>query len=146
MRRSPTRKLALPFLLAAAALAAGAGTDDPTYSALNGAHTYKTYCANCHGVEGRGDGYLAKTLRARPTDLTRLAERSGGKFPAERIWAAIDGRVEVEAHGRREMPVWGDVFLWPEGDTPAKRAQVERKIGELVEHLKTLQRPAAPGG
>jgi hypothetical protein len=40
------------------------------------------------------------------------------------------------------MPLWGDIFLWPEGDSPERRAHVERKIGELVEHLRTIQEPA----
>ena len=53
----------------------------------------------------------------------------------------IDGREMVATHGPREMPVWGDTFVWPEEDSPERREQVRRKIGELVEYLKTLQEP-----
>jgi mono/diheme cytochrome c family protein len=116
-----------------------ADDQDAGYSAANGRQTFRTYCASCHGEDGTGDGYIADTLRTRPADLTRIALRNGGVYPAERIWKTIDGREEVKTHGRREMPVWGDVFLWPEGDTPERQRLVERKIGELVEYLRTIQ-------
>ena len=76
------------------------------------------------------------------TDLTRLTEKNDGTFPAERLTQVIDGRAEVAAHGSREMPVWGDLFLWPEGDSPERRAQVDRKIGELVAYIRAAQKPA----
>lgn len=129
-------------LAIAAAGARAADEEPPAYSALAGSITYRTYCSNCHGSEGRGDGYIAETLRVVPTDLTQLAAKNGGEFPADRVRATIDGRTEVRSHGRREMPLWGDIFLWPEGDSPERRQHVARKIGELVEHLRTIQEPA----
>jgi mono/diheme cytochrome c family protein len=134
--------------LAVAVVASGlAAADDqqaaekPAYSAFNGHQTYKTFCINCHGPGGKGDGYLAPDLRARPSDLTRLARDNGGVYPEERVRASVDGTVPVRGHGMQEMPVWGDVFLWPEGDTPERREHVKRKIGELVEFLMTIQEP-----
>jgi len=115
--------------------------DQPAYSPASGRITYRTYCANCHGDTGLGDGYIADTLNRKPADLTRIAARNGGEYPAERVRATIDGREEVKSHGRREMPLWGDVFLWPEGDSPERRAFVERRIGELVAFLETIQVP-----
>ena len=47
----------------------------------------------------------------RPADLTRLAEKNDGRFPYSRVFAVIDGRYLVPAHGEREMPVWGRQFL-----------------------------------
>lgn len=129
--------------LALAASGARAVDEEPAYSALNGSITYRTYCSNCHGAEGRGDGYLANALRTAPADLTRIAARNGGDFPAERVREFIDGRQAVKTHGRREMPIWGDIFLWPEGDSEERREHVERKIGELVEYLRTIQLPKA---
>jgi len=146
--RKAHRFAPLALLAALVALLVGiarAEEEEPAYSALNGSYTYRVYCANCHGTEGRGDGYIADTLRVTPTDLTRLAARNGGEFPTERVWKLIDGRAEVKAHGRREMPLWGDVFLWPEGDSPERRQLVKRKIGELVEHLRSIQ-VSEPGG
>ena len=73
---------------------------------------FRTWCAPCHGVEGKGDGPAASALKKSPTDLTQLAKKNGGKFPAERVRSYIEGTQEskVQAHGTREMPVWGKVF------------------------------------
>lgn len=124
-----------------AAQQAGAAEKPETFSVFNGKQSYKSFCANCHGVEGRGDGYLASSLGARPTDLTAIAKKNGGVYPADRVSATIDGRVEVKAHGRREMPVWGDAFIWPEEESPERRESVRKKIGELVEFLRSIQEP-----
>ena len=128
----------------AAALAAQTATapaDKEVFSVFNGKQSYKSFCANCHGVEARGDGYLAPNLSAKPTDLTALAKKNGGVYPADRVAASIDGRVEVKEHGRREMPVWGDAFVWPEEESPERREQVRKKIGDLVEFLRSVQDP-----
>ena len=109
-----------------------------TYSPFNGKVTYRVYCLNCHGPAGKGDGYLADSLKVRPTDLTGLAKENGGAFPEDRVLAAIDGREQVKEHGLREMPVWGDAFLWPE-DNAEQRAKAERKVRELVEFVRTIQ-------
>lgn len=130
------------FGLALTASAALAADTAPIYSTAVGKATYATYCASCHGVDLRGKGDIAATLSSKPTDLTRLAEKNDGVFPEERLSQVVDGRAEVAAHGTREMPVWGDLFLWPEGDSPERRAQVERKIGELLAYIRQLQAPA----
>lgn len=52
-------------------------TQDVSY----GEAEYRDSCAVCHGVDGRGDGPLADELQKRPTDLTRLFQKSGGAFP-----------------------------------------------------------------
>ena len=128
-------------LAASAAQTAAAPDEKQAYSIFNGKQSYKSFCANCHGVEGKGDGYLAPNLSARPTDLTALAKKNGGVYPAERVGASIDGRAAVKEHGRREMPVWGDAFIWPEQESPERREAVRRKIGELVEFLRSVQDP-----
>src|SRR5580700_3376699 len=92
-------------------------TQDPdkkieiTFS-LSGPEMYKTWCASCHGVDGKGNGAAASALKKTPTDLTLLAKRNGGKFPAERIRAYVEGAdpKSTDAHGSRDMPVWGTVF------------------------------------
>ena len=48
--------------------------------APTGEEAYRRYCASCHGLEGKGDGPVAASLRRAPTDLTQLARRSGGRF------------------------------------------------------------------
>ena len=43
-------------------------------------------------------GALSISLKVTPPDLTRLSEERRG-FPLERVYAVIDGRQEVKAHG-----------------------------------------------
>jgi mono/diheme cytochrome c family protein len=75
-----------------------------------GRDLFQSYCASCHGVDARGGGPVASQLRVPPADLTRIAARRNGRFEASEVAAYIDGRSEVLAHGRREMPVWGRVY------------------------------------
>ena len=141
-----TRSFVLPAtLVAAVCTLLGVAFAAETVSASGGQRTFKVYCANCHGATARGDGPVASSLTVPPSDLTGLAARNGGAFPADQVTEKIDGRDEVKAHGPRDMPVWGDALVWPEEDTPARREQVRRRIGELVEYLRSLQVPPAKG-
>jgi mono/diheme cytochrome c family protein len=104
---------------------------------------YLNSCAVCHGVDAEGDGPLTEVLMKRPPDLTRLAERNGGRFPYNRVFAVIDGRFDVPSHGEREMPVWGRQFL--EDDTklygPAGGEIVTtERIHNLTGYIESLQR------
>jgi mono/diheme cytochrome c family protein len=71
---------------------------------------YQRHCASCHGVEGKGNGPIANTLKYLPTDLTQLSKNNDGEFPRQRVYDAIDGKTEVRSHGPRDMPVWGAKF------------------------------------
>ena len=117
---------------------------DPFLAELGSEH-YAQYCSSCHGPGGRGDGPVARVLRAPPADQTRIADRRGGEFPTGEIARYIDGRFEVAAHGSREMPVWGESFTAsiPE---PGIGDQIARGvIATLVEYLKSIQRTGADG-
>jgi len=71
---------------------------------------YLQNCSACHGENGYGDGPAAIGFCLPPPDLTRIAERNKGAFPYSKIVAVIEGRRPIDAHGYRQMPVWGDVF------------------------------------
>jgi mono/diheme cytochrome c family protein len=131
---------ALATLFAIAALLAAGTSSAAAGPPTTAAQTFKVYCASCHGTGGEGDGPVAPTLIKKPADLTRIAERNDGLFPKERVSAVIDGREEVAAHGTREMPVWGDALIWPEEDTPERRAEVKRRIDELVALIERMQK------
>ncbi len=103
-----------------------------------GALSYRVHCLNCHGSAGTGNGPMAELLKIVPADLTRLAARHGGEFPAEDVYQAIDGRHEIAAHGTRQMPVWGIGFQDPGRDTDQEET-VRHKILDLVAYLETLQ-------
>jgi mono/diheme cytochrome c family protein len=104
---------------------------------VSGSYTYRTYCASCHGAKGKGDGPLAQSLRFAPPDLTRIAERNEGVYPADEVYQTIDGRKPVKGHGGPDMPVWGDAFKNTEsgGGDEAVKAKIEA----LVDYIKTLQ-------
>lgn len=58
------------LLVLAATLRAFAAAASPATSATTGGVAlYRTHCASCHGVDGRGDGPDAPFLSARPRDL-----------------------------------------------------------------------------
>lgn len=76
-------------------------------SSYSGAELYQRFCASCHGYSGFGDGPVASQLKVSVPDLTRIAKRHGGVFPAEDVRRIIDGRSVHMAHGTRTMPVWG---------------------------------------
>lgn len=42
-------------------------------SVAAGQEVYSTYCASCHGMEGKGDGPVGLTLNPRPADLSQHA-------------------------------------------------------------------------
>jgi mono/diheme cytochrome c family protein len=112
-----------------------------------GKNEYLKSCASCHGVTGKGDGPMAKVLKEPPRDLTKLSENNKGVFPASRVYDAIDGRIEVMQHGRRDMPVWGDIYtsdltIRLPRDSLSKEAVealVRVRILTLVEYISTLQ-------
>ena len=75
---------------------------------MSGGNLFGFYCASCHGREGKGDGPVASALTRRPADLTTIAKRNGGRFPANRVERFVTGNREpAPAHGSAEMPVWG---------------------------------------
>jgi cytochrome c553 len=103
-------------------------------SASDAATMFTTYCAVCHGKEGKGDGPAAKALAKTPADLTKLAARNNGAFPDLKVRRYIEGLDEVAAHGTRDMPMWGDLFRSLNRDT----AQI--RVAALAEYLKTMQK------
>lgn len=125
-------------LLASLPMRSTIAEPDPGFATV-GKHTYRTYCASCHGTLALGDGPVAAHLVVKPADLTRISARNGGTYPAERVFKIIDGREKVRGHGNSEMPIWGDAF----SKTNAKldEEQVRRKIEGLVHHLESIQVP-----
>ena len=110
-------------------------------SSYTGAELYKRFCASCHGDQGRGDGPAAKSFKIEVPDLTRIAHRHGGVFPAEQVSKIIDGRKTLPPHGSREMPVWG--FEFHRANQGAGNPEAQRRtddlIARLTEYLRTIQ-------
>ena len=94
---------------------------------------FDSYCAVCHGKDGKGTGPAAKALTKAPADLTKLSARNGGAFPDVHVRRYIEGLDEVAAHGSRDMPMWGDLFRSLNRDT----AQI--RVAALAEYIKAMQ-------
>ena len=134
------RAAAVAGLTLAGMLLAGRA-DAQSTSAQTGDYLFRTYCAACHGTSARGDGPLADAMRKRPANLTEIAKRNKGVFPAEEVLKMVDGRQPVKGHGGPDMPVWGDVFA-RSGDV-SDPAVVQARIKALVAYLEGIQVKAA---
>src|ERR1700733_487206 len=79
-------------------------------SPISGKEMYTSYCAVCHGTDGKGGGPAAAALKTPPADLALLSKSHAGKFPAMMVSSTIRGTSDLPAHGSKEMPVWGPLF------------------------------------
>jgi mono/diheme cytochrome c family protein len=105
-----------------------------------GRESFQRYCAACHGVNATGDGPVAPSLKTPPPDLTAIAQRRGGTFPAGEIATYIDGRFAVAAHGTRLMPVWGRLLGAPISEGTTADEVSRGRIDALVSYLQTIQK------
>jgi mono/diheme cytochrome c family protein len=111
-----------------------AESTDPKSS--DGRESFKSYCAPCHGSNGRGHGPVAPALKTAPPDLTALTLRNGGTFPRDRVRTFVTGTGRtLPSHGPTEMPVWGPTFRAFESD-----AHTRERITSLVTHIESMQR------
>jgi mono/diheme cytochrome c family protein len=97
---------------------------------------YLHYCAACHGPNGEGNGPVARALKTPPTNLRLLSDLYGNPLQEDKVARAIDGRAEVEAHGPREMPVWGERFS---AENHGEERKVKETIRKLVTYLQSIQ-------
>lgn len=107
-----------------------------------GKELFVSYCQICHGE--RGDGPMAELLKIQPPDLTLIAARREGNFPADEIRKIIDGTEKVEGHGSGDMPIWGVTFRVSE--QLGSKEEVNKEIGNIVTYLQSLQREAPAEG
>jgi mono/diheme cytochrome c family protein len=106
-------------------------------SAASGQEMYKNYCAVCHGVEGKGNGPAAEALKVPTPDLTTLAQKNGGKYPAMRVSTVLRGEQMMPSHGSKDMPVWGDLFWHLSG---GRGSEVQQRIANLNTYIESLQK------
>ena len=111
-------------------------TIKPT-SAASGQEMYKTYCAVCHGTDGKGNGPAADALKVPPPDLTALAGKNGGKYPASKVSSIIGGEEVLAAHGSKDMPIWGRLFRSMSG---GHDSEVQQRVTNLNKYIESLQK------
>lgn len=104
--------------------------------AWSGQQMFKSYCASCHGLDAKGSGPASAALKMAIPDLTTVSRRKDGKFPELQIVSAIQGDMNVTAHGSKDMPVWGHVFR-EMNNGGEKESQL--RVRNLVKYIESLQ-------
>ncbi|MFI5057407.1 MAG: c-type cytochrome [Candidatus Acidiferrales bacterium] len=107
-------------------------------AASSGEEMYGEYCAVCHGKAGKGDGPAASALKTAPADLSTLAKRNDGKFPADHVNSILRFGTATPAHGTADMPIWGGLFTALESKT-ATDGVVQLRIFNLTKYIESLQ-------
>jgi mono/diheme cytochrome c family protein len=100
----------------------------------SGEELYEQDCAICHGRDLKGTGPVPEPFRA-PSDLTMLARKHGGTFPAEYVTNVVETGTTIPAHGPAEMPTWGTDFTrdkWTE-------QEMTLRITNLLNYIKAHQ-------
>ena len=105
-------------------------------SPVSGHEMYITYCAACHGTDGKGGGPAASALKVPPPNLTLLSKSNGGKFPSDKVSAILGGTADLPAHGSKEMPVWGHLF-W--SVSHGSSGEVQLRMRNLTKYIESLQ-------
>jgi mono/diheme cytochrome c family protein len=105
-----------------------------TAAELSGGEIFKSYCATCHGSDGKGKGPMAAVLKVPPPDLTTLSRHNNGKFPADHTASVLQHGVDVPAHGTAEMPIWGSTFA----DIKTHRV-VTMRVTDMIRYLESIQ-------
>jgi mono/diheme cytochrome c family protein len=112
----------------------------PAASEQIGRVLFASHCASCHGIDARGGGPVASALLTKPPDLTRLDRNFGSPLSRDKVASYIDGRMDVLAHGPREMPVWGERFGADLGPGQIATEDTTRHTIEMiVEYLVSIQ-------
>ena len=106
-----------------------------------GRREFHGHCAVCHGLGGKGESVMTalNLLTVKPTDLTQLSKRNKGRFPFWQVYRTIDGREEINGHGTRDMPIWGERFTEDEGSTLADETRAIGRILTIVHYLQSIQ-------
>ncbi len=105
-------------------------------AANNGQHMYASYCAPCHGTDGKGNGPAAGALKLPPPDLTTLSKNNHGKFPGSHVVTVLQFGSEMPAHGSAQMPVWGPILSKMNRTNPQEK---QLRMSNLSRYLETIQ-------
>jgi len=132
--------VALAFLLFLFTAFTSASAQDRDLIAA-GKQEFRHSCVVCHGLTGKGESVMTtlNLLAIKPPDLRQLRKRNKGTFPFWQMYRVIDGRQEIIAHGSRDMPIWGDVFIPQENGSIADDARAIGRILQLLYYLESIQ-------
>jgi hypothetical protein len=105
----------------------------------SGRRLYLVYCSGCHGMDATGAGPVEPYTSAQAPDLTRIAVRNGGEFPAERVFRTVDGQFDSPPPNSRHMPIWGYDLFTGEGDDETAHQQVLDMEHRIVTYVESIQ-------
>jgi len=111
-------KRAMTIMAALAAL----GFSMTAVAAPSGAELYRTYCTQCHGLQGNGKGINVRDMSVQPRDHTD-AKYMAGRSDEELRTAIVEGGQALNKSVL--MPPWGKVLN-------------EQEVAALVRHLREL--------
>ncbi len=107
----------------------------PPTSPASGEQMYVSYCASCHGKDGKGSGPASPALKIPATDLTTLAKQNKGTYPSAHVSTILKGG-SVPAHGSPDMPVWGPIFR---SLSTGHQSEVQQRIMNLTKYIESMQ-------
>ena len=127
---------------------AGAGTvllaacaPDEMPGVSDGRSLFMQNCAVCHGVDGKGDGAMARAMTRAPANLTLISVRNGDVFPRAKVLSTIDGYARSEMDGPN-MPEFGALLqgdLVPLDTGDGVMTPTPRKLVALLEYIESIQ-------
>jgi len=103
----------------------------------DGKQMYMSYCASCHGADGKGSGPAASSLKTPPSDLTQLSRNNKGEYPSNYITTVLQSGASVPGHGTTAMPVWGTIFAKLDGGQTSLTRKL--RISNLNDYLRKIQ-------
>ena len=105
-----------------------------------GKEMYASYCASCHGENGKGTGPAAPALHEAVPDLTLLAAHNRGIYPKQKVIIALSKYSESHTFGSRsEMPDWYKAFVSLDRACPMRADQRAYNISGFVETLQAAR-------
>jgi mono/diheme cytochrome c family protein len=108
-------------------------------SASSGKEMFTQYCAPCHGVDGAGNGPAASAMKTQPTNLTQLAKKHDGYYPANTVAGVLkfgSGGGANPAHGSADMPIWRPLL---QSLDKYHDSVMQQRISNIVTYIETLQ-------
>ena len=96
---------------------------------------FRAHCAACHGSDAKGGGPMAPALKAKVPDLTVLAKRNGGQFPAAGVSHTAMGDRGCDVAWLTGNADLGLIFHQVESDQDFGAVRLQN----LVKYLESIQ-------
>jgi hypothetical protein len=75
-------------------------------------------------------------MKTPPPDLTRMARRHGGEYPAGYVGALLKFGRSLGSHGSEDMPIWGSRF---KDLDPVRDPTGQQHVDDVVAYIGSLQ-------